>query len=52
MWKAIKDEIARDVKGLLALLGILFLISIPGWGVLGFLYFLNQFCKALGIDVQ
>lgn len=52
MWQAIKEEIVRDVTGLLALLGILFLITIPGWAGLFLLYLVGQFCKALGVEVQ
>lgn len=52
MWQAIKNEIIRDVKGLLALLGILFLITIPGWASLFLLWFAGQFFKALGFEVQ
>ena len=42
MWKAIKEEIIRDLTGLLALLGILLLISAPGWAVLALLHILGQ----------
>lgn len=52
MWKNLKDEFIRDAKGLLALIGIIILISIPGWAVLGALYFAGVVLKAFGVEAN
>jgi hypothetical protein len=47
MWQAFLEELGK----LLAFIGILLLISLPGWAALGLLYFLGHFFKALGVEV-
>jgi hypothetical protein len=52
MYRTIKEEIIRDLKGSAAVIGILIVISLPGWATFAILYFINAICRALfGVEV-
>jgi len=52
MFRAIIRELLQDIERLLALIGILILIALPGLCLFWFLKFLDLYFKALALNIN